>query len=150
MAPGTHHAAPHCIRLAVQLEEGERRLELALHYGIAYPRLHHSDQFEKARQPVALQGRCSLAGRGRRVHTSWLCCQTAVKTCCPARRSSWQVPYFQAPQLEAADEPEKLASGVRDRSVAQKLAAAARRRRERQAQQQRQAGQQQQEPGGDE
>mgnify|MGYP001811135943 CR=1 FL=1 len=31
----------------VQLEEGERRLELGLHYGIAYPRLFHADQFEK-------------------------------------------------------------------------------------------------------
>ncbi len=31
-----------------QLEEGEKRLELALHYGIAYPRLHHADQFARA------------------------------------------------------------------------------------------------------
>ncbi|PSC76418.1 LYR motif-containing 1 [Micractinium conductrix] len=33
--------------LAAALEEGERRLELGLHYGIAYPRLFHADQFEK-------------------------------------------------------------------------------------------------------
>ncbi|KAL4431212.1 hypothetical protein ABPG75_006468 [Micractinium tetrahymenae] len=33
--------------LAQALEEGEKRLELALHYGIAYPRLFHADQFEK-------------------------------------------------------------------------------------------------------
>lgn len=33
----------------LQLEEGEKRLELALHYGIAYPRLYHADQFSKVR-----------------------------------------------------------------------------------------------------
>lgn len=48
------------------------------------------------------------------------------------------MPYFQAPQLDAAEEPEQLASGVKDRSIAEKLAAAARRRRERLALQQRQ------------
>ena len=33
----------------LQLEEGEKRLEVGLHYGIAYPRLFHADQFEKVR-----------------------------------------------------------------------------------------------------
>lgn len=44
-------SAAFCVHLvcttALQLEEGEKRLELALHYGIAYPRLFHADQFEK-------------------------------------------------------------------------------------------------------
>eukprot|EP00884_Botryococcus_braunii_P002093 jgi/Botrbrau1/11885/Bobra.126_2s0018.1 len=29
------------------LEEGEQRLNYAVHYGIPYPRLHHADQFPK-------------------------------------------------------------------------------------------------------
>lgn len=46
-----------------------------------------------------------------------------------------QVPYLQAPQLDAAAEPEAVASGIKDKGIAEKLAAAARRRRERLAKQ---------------
>ncbi|PRW58577.1 LYR motif-containing 1 [Chlorella sorokiniana] len=79
--------------VAQALEEGEKRLELALHYGIAFPRLHHADQFAKT-------------------------------------------PYWDKPRL--GGEPEEVASGIRDRSIADKLAAAARRRREKLAAQQQQ------------
>jgi hypothetical protein len=33
--------------LAHLLEEGENRLAIALHYGIAFPRLRHADQWDK-------------------------------------------------------------------------------------------------------
>ena len=49
-----------------------------------------------------------------------------------------QVPYVQAPKLDTADEPEAVASGIKDKDVAARLAAAARRRRERLAQQRQQ------------
>lgn len=52
-----------------------------------------------------------------------------------------QTPYVQAPRLES--EPEAVASGIKDKDIAARLAAAARRRRERLAQQQ----QQQVQPG---
>ncbi|EFN59519.1 hypothetical protein CHLNCDRAFT_138167 [Chlorella variabilis] len=81
--------------IAKLTEEGENRLAIGLHYGIAYPRLHHADQFAK-------------------------------------------VPYVQAPKLDTADEPEAVASGIKDKDVAARLAAAARRRRERLAQQRQQ------------
>lgn len=52
-----------------------------------------------------------------------------------------QTPYWDKPQL--GSEPEQVASGIRDKDVAAKLAAAARRRKEKLA-----AQQQQQQGGG--
>ena len=31
----------------LQIEEGEKRLEYGVHYGIPYPRLHHAQQFSR-------------------------------------------------------------------------------------------------------
>lgn len=62
---------------------------------------------------------------------------------CPSRPplpSSLQVPYVQAPKIGEELDPEAVASGIKDRGIAEKLAAAARRRRERQAQQKGAAG----------
>ncbi|KAI3433340.1 hypothetical protein D9Q98_003158 [Chlorella vulgaris] len=89
--------------LAHLLEEGENRLAIALHYGIAFPRLRHADQWDK-------------------------------------------VPYVEAPKIEAAPE-EAVASSMKDKGMAVKLAAAARRRRQRLAQQQQQQGDSQQHGG---
>lgn len=61
---------------------------------------------------------------------------------CPCTRL--QTPYWDKPRLGA--EPEEVASGIRDKGTADKLAAAARRRREKLAAQQRE---QQQQPGAD-
>lgn len=111
------------------LEEGENRLQIALHYGIAYPRLFHADQFEKVKA-------CCVA-----------CFAAPAKQPALACCACTQVPYVQAPRLE--EEPvEAVASGIKDRDVAAKLAAAARRRRERAGQQQRLEAQQQQQEGG--
>jgi hypothetical protein len=112
------------------LEEGENRLQIALHYGIAYPRLFHADQFEKVK------------------HAAWHALLRQLSNLAPlACCACTQVPYVQAPRLE--EEPmEAVASGIKDRDVAAKLAAAARRRRERAGQQQRLEAQQQQQEGG--
>ncbi len=56
--------------------------------------------------------------------------------------SATQTPYWDKPQLGSA--PEQVASGVRDKDIAAKLAAAAQRRREKLAAQQQQQQQQQQ------
>ena len=118
------------------LEEGEARLALAQHYKIAYPRLHHGDQFAKVCRRIAAAQPSPHRPR----------CFTAV---CPSTPLP-QVPYVQAPQLEATEQPEAVARGVKDAAVAAKLAAAAQRRRERlaQQQQQRQLGQPGQGHGG--
>ena len=59
-----------------------------------------------------------------------------------------QTPYWDKPKL--CSEPEEVASGIRDKDVAAKLAAAARRRKEKLAAQQQQQAQQQQPDGAPE
>lgn len=108
----------------LQLEEGEKRLELALHYGIAWPRLFHADQFARV---------CGWLSTGR--ESSPVPRLTPSPTATQTLRLPPQVPYVQAPQQA---EPEAVASGIRDQGTAAKLAAAARRRKERLARQQQQ------------
>ena len=133
----------------MQLEEGEKRLEVGLHYGIAYPRLFHADQFEKVRLGVRHTQTLVLHAAGCNGTAASTTVAAFFVSTAPRTALAVQVPYVHRPMESAVEE---VAGSIKDKGTAARLAAAARRRKERLAQQQQQQqgqqqGQQAQGPG---